>query len=290
MDRRELLARIKTFPLKAAALADDMLSGDFKSIFKGQGMEFSEVRHYELGDDIRSIDWNVSARFGTPYVKQYQEERDMVVFTVLDCSRSMHTGSGALTRYEQGLFALALTAFSAERAGQPFGSIFFDHADGQFFYPAKGRSHIMSVIGKGLDYKPKGGGSCLGEALSRTARILKRRSLIIVISDFICINWEQELKDLSGRHDIIALRISDPLDKEMMNAGLLRFEDPETGITLHAPTGFASFRSAWNDWQDERAELWGAICKHAGVSALELSTSDDALLVLSHFFRKRRGR
>ncbi len=290
MDRRELLARITTFPLKARSLAEDMVSGDFRSIFKGQGMDFSEVRHYEMGDDIRSIDWNVSARFGTPYVKQYQEERDMTVFIILDCSRSMHTGSGELTRYEQGLLTLALIAFSAERAGQPLGAVYFDKAIGQFFYPAKGRSHTMGIIGRGLGYKPQDGGSNLGDALARTARILKRRSLVVIISDFICINWEQELGDLSGHHDIIAVRISDPLEKKMMNAGLLRLEDPETGIKLHAPTGFSSFRSAWKDWQDERKELWFAICKHAGAACLELSTSEDAPLVLEKFFRGRKGR
>jgi uncharacterized protein (DUF58 family) len=288
VDRRELLARIKTFPLKAAALAEDMLSGDFKAMFKGQGMEFSEVRHYEMGDDIRSIDWNVSARFGTPYVKQYEEERDMTVFVVLDCSHSMQTGSGALTRYEQALLSLAHIAFSAEKAGQPFGALLFDQVVEQFFRPDKGRSHIMSIIGKSLSYKVKSGGSNLGDALSRTARLLKRRSLIIVISDFICINWEQELKDLSNKHDLIALRISDPLDKRMMNAGLLRLEDPETGIMLHAPTGFTSFRSAWEDWQIERHELWEAICKHGATASLELSTSDDAYQGLSRFFRGRK--
>jgi uncharacterized protein (DUF58 family) len=290
MDRRELFERIKTFPLKTAKLAEEMISGDFKAVFKGQGMEFSEVRHYEMGDDIRSIDWNVSARFGTPYVKQYQEERDMTVFIILDCSHSMHTGSGALSRYEQGLLSLALIAFSAERSGQPLGALLFDQAIEHFFSPAKGRSHIMSIIGRALAYKAKGGGSNLGDALSRASRLLKRRSLVIVISDFICINWEQELKDLSGKHDVIALRISDLLDKNMMNAGLLRLEDPETGIMLHAPTGFDSFRSAWEDWQEERSDLWQAICDHSGAASLELSTVDDALLKLSGFFRGRKKR
>jgi uncharacterized protein (DUF58 family) len=214
----------------------------------------------------------------------------MTVFVVLDCSRSMHTGSGALTRYEQGLLSLALTAFSAERTSQSFGALFFDQSIEHFFSPSKGRSHIMSIIGKALAYKPKCGGSNLGDALSRTARVLKRRSLVIIISDFISINWEQELKDISGKHDLIAIRISDPLDKNMMNTGLLRLKDPETGIILHAPTSFASFRSAWEDWQTERLDLWQAICNHAGAAGFELSTIDDAYLGLSNFFRGRRGR
>ncbi len=148
----------------------------------------------------------------------------------------------------------------------------------------------MSIIGKGLDYKPKGGGSNLGDALSLTARLLKRRSLVIIISDFISINWEQELKDISAKHDLIAVRISSPLDKQMMNAGLLQLEDPETGIRLHAPTSFASFRSAWEAWHEERNALLLSIFKHSGVSSLEISTADDALLLLSSFFRGRRGR
>jgi uncharacterized protein (DUF58 family) len=201
----------------------------------------------------------------------------------------MHTGSGKLTRYEQGLLSLALIAFSAEKAGQPFGAVLFDRAVEQFFSPKKSRSHIMSIIGKCLSYKPKEGGSNLGDALSRASRLLKRRSLVIIISDFISINWEQELKDVSARHDLIALRISDPLDKSMMNAGLLQFEDPETGIKLHAPTGFASFRSAWEDWQSEKQLLWETICKRAGTASLEISTSDDAHLFLSRFFKGRKG-
>ena len=136
MDRHELLKRITTFPLLAGSLAADLLSGDYRSIFKGQGIEFDEVRHYEAGDDVRSIDWNVSARFGTPYVKMFREEREMTVCIIMDNSLSMHTGT-VLTRYEQGLLAAALIAFSAERAGQRLGAVFFDKELGRIIPPRK---------------------------------------------------------------------------------------------------------------------------------------------------------
>ena len=214
MDRHELLQKITTFPLIASGLAEDLLSGDFRSVFKGQGIEFDEVRHYELGDDVRAIDWNVSARFGTPYVKMYREERELTVCIVLDGSASMHTGCGAgdLSRYEQGVLAAALIAFSAESSGQRGGAVFFDQELGTVFSPRKGRAHIMAVISAALRVEARGRGSGLGTALRGTGRLLKRRSLVAVISDFLCLNLEEELGDLSRRHDVIALRISSPLD------------------------------------------------------------------------------
>ncbi|MCL2473059.1 MAG: DUF58 domain-containing protein [Treponema sp.] len=294
MDRYELLTRITTFPLIARGLADDLLSGDYRAVFKGQGMEFDEVRRYERGDDIRSIDWNVSARFGTPYVKMYREEREMTVCIILDNSASMHTPGGnmsdspgaELNRYEQAVLAAALVAFSAEQAGQRLSMIFFDREISKIVPPRKGRSHTMAVISAALEARPLEKGSGLGKALIGAERLLKRRSLVIIISDFLCINWEQEIGDLAKRHDVIALRISGPLDKEMPKSGLLTMEDPETGLMLRVPASFSSFRSAWTLWHEERAQLWEAICRRSGASYLDLSTADDAAAVLIHFFHR----
>ena len=293
MDRHELLTRITTFPLIARGLAEDLLSGDYRAIFRGQGIEFDEVRRYERFDDVRSIDWNVSARFGTPYVKMYREEREMTVCIILDNSLSMHTAGGNLSespgsevnRYEQAVLAAALIAFSAEQAGQRLSMIFFDKEISKFIPPRKGRSHTMAVISAALEARPQEKGSGLGKALTGAGRLLKRRSLVIIISDFLCINWEQEIGDLSRRHDVISLRISGPLDKEMPKSGLLTLEDPETGLKLRAPASFSSFRSAWASWHEERARLWEAICRRSGAACLELSTADDAPAVLMRFFR-----
>ncbi|MCL2318549.1 MAG: DUF58 domain-containing protein [Treponema sp.] len=296
MDRHELLNRITTFPLLARGLAEDLLSGDYRAIFRGQGIEFDEVRRYEPGDDVRTIDWNVSARFGNPYVKMYREEREMTVCVILDNSASMHTPGGNLSdspgtevnRYEQAVLAAALIAFSAEAAGQRLSMIFFDREISKIIPPRKGRYHTMAVISAALEARPFEKGSGFGKALVGAGRLLKRRSLVIIISDFLCINWELEIGDLARRHDVISLRISGPLDKEMPRSGLLTIEDPETGLKLRAPASFASFRSAWASWHEERARLWEAICRRSGAAYLELSTADDAPVALKRFFRGRQ--
>ncbi|MCL2093937.1 MAG: DUF58 domain-containing protein [Treponema sp.] len=293
MDRQELLTRIRTFPLVARGLAEDLLSGDYRAIFRGQGIEFDEVRRYELGDDVRSIDWNVSARFGTPFVKLYREEREMTVCIILDNSPSMHTPGGSLSdspgtelnRYEQAVLAAALIAFSAEHANQRLSMILFDKEISKILPPRKGRSHTMAGISAAIEAKPLERGSGLGKALIGAERFLKRRSLVIVISDFLCINWEQEIGDLSRRHDVIALRISGPLDEEIPEGGLITLEDPETELKIQAPASFSSFKTAWASWHQEKAQLWEAICRRAGAACLELSTADDAPSSLIHFFR-----
>jgi uncharacterized protein (DUF58 family) len=288
MDRHELLTKITTFPLAARGLTEDLLSGDFRSVFKGQGIEFDEVRHYETGDDVRSIDWNVSARFGTPYVKMYREEREMTVCIIMDNSASMHTAAGALSRWEQGVMAAALIAFSAEQAGQRVSAVFFDREISKIFPPRKGRPHTMALISAALEARPRGKGSGLGNALTGAGRLLKRRSLVVIISDFLCVNWEHEMGNMSRRHDVIALGITSPLDGEIPDGGLLTVEDPETGLRIRVPASFPSFRSAWSAWHEERRRLWEAICRRSGAAYTELSTAEEAPAALLRFFRGRR--
>jgi uncharacterized protein (DUF58 family) len=298
VDRRELLRRIATFPLVARGLAEDLLSGDFRSVFKGQGIEFDEVRRYEPGDDVRSIDWNVSARFGAAYVKMYREERELTVCLVVDASASMFAAVAAegdlsspgtrMRRWDQAILAAALVALSAERAGQRIGAVCFDREIRRVFRPRKGRSHVMSVIGALLSTGEGGKGSDLALALEGTGRLLKRRSLVVILSDFLSIGWEQELGHLCAGHDVIVIGITDPLDREMPNLGLIALGDSETGATLHAPTGFSSFRSAWADWHSDRTKLWKALCRRCGAAYLELSTAEDAPAALTRFFGGRR--
>jgi uncharacterized protein (DUF58 family) len=301
VDRRELLRKITTFPLAASLLAEDLLAGDFRSVFRGQGIEFDEARRYEPGDDIRSIDWNASARFGVPFVKMYREERELTVLIVLDTSASMFSGGSALkwtaggvtlpSRYEQGLLAAALIAFSAERTGQRLGALFFDREVDRVFPPRKGRRHTMAVLSGALQFqdgrRPPSRGSNLGAALAGAGRLLKRRSLVVVVSDFFCLNWDRELGNLARNHDVIALRIRDPLDGELPDLGLIPLEDPETGVRFHAPTGFPSFRTAWARWHEDREQLWASLCRRAGAACLDISTAGDAAQSLFHFFGGR---
>jgi uncharacterized protein (DUF58 family) len=277
--------------LIASTLAEDLLSGDYRSVFRGNGIEFEEVRRYEQGDDIRFIDRNVSARFGTPYVKLYREERELTVFTVLDCSASMFSGGKSLVnRFEQALLAAALIGFSAERAGQRFGALFFDNEIRHLFKPGKGRAHLMAMISSALNARPLSRGSALSLAIRGAGSLLKRRSLVALISDFRCPGWEDELSALAGKHDFIAIRVSDPFDTEFPNLGLLTVEDPESGCVIHAPTGFSSFRRSWKEWSEKQTAAWAAACRKLGLGRLELSTMDDAPSTLKVFFQGRRVR
>jgi uncharacterized protein (DUF58 family) len=296
MNKHDLLQKISAFHLVSRDLAEELLAGDFASVFRGQGMEFDEVRHYEMGDDVRSIDWNVTARFGEPYVKLYREERELSLCIVLDRSPSMHTGTeAALNCYEQGLLAAALLAFSAERSGQRVGAVFFDAAITRVFRPRKGRSHIMVILTNALDGIPPAKGSGLGQALAGTSRILRNRrfrrgaprSLVAVISDFMAVGWERELADLAARHDVLALRITDPMDQEPPAVGLLSLLDNETDLSLHVPSSSPLFRKSWAAWHEERSRLWLSLCRRAGASALTLSTAADAPATLARYFSTR---
>jgi uncharacterized protein (DUF58 family) len=305
METGELFRNITTLPIISSGLAEEMLAGNFRSVFKGQGMEFDEARRYEPGDDIRSIDWNASARFGTPFVKMYREERELTILILLDVSPSMHTknnarekkaggahtSGGNITPYEQGLLCAALIAFSAEHTDQQLGAFFFDSSIEKIFPPHKGRKHIMSMIMAALRYQNKiiarrdKHGSNIASALAGAQRLLKRRSLIIVISDFFSVNWEHEMASLGRKHDVIALRVIDPPDLPWK--GLVTLEDPETGAHLEAPAGMESFKESWLQWHKERSGLWENQCKRAGASFLELTTEEDAPSSLLKFFGSR---
>jgi uncharacterized protein (DUF58 family) len=200
----------------------------------------------------------------------------------------MYTGAGP-TRFEQGLLALALIAFSAERAGQRTGALFFDGGIRRVYPPRKGSRHVMTLLQNALAMEAGGRGSGLGRALSGAGRLLKRRSLVVIVSDFLALNWERELEELARKHDVIALRISDPLDRELPRSSLVPLEDPETAFRLHVPAGFASFRKAWAQWHEDRAGLWEALCKKAGAAFLELSTADKAVECLLRFFGRRKN-
>jgi uncharacterized protein (DUF58 family) len=266
---------------------------DFRSVFRGEGIEFDEVRLYESGDDVRSIDRNVSARYGKPFVKLYREERELTVLLVLDCSASMFAGCSPrveLTRYNQALLACALIAFSAEHSGQRLGAVLFDNETRHIFKPRKGRSHVMAFTSAALNMKGNPRGTALSSSIASAGRVLKRRSIVVIASDFLSIGWETELARLSEKHDCIACRVYDPIDQEFPNVGLVSICDPETGKTIAVDSGASSFRAVWAERGAERVATWTGICRRFGVAALELSTADDAVSVVKGFFRARKRR
>jgi len=316
MDTHELLTKITSLPIVADGLAEDMLAGNFRSVFKGQGMEFDEARHYQWGDDARAIDWNASARLGTPFVKMFREERELTILLLLDTSASMHGGTSNLwgkfqsgvreeqshSPFEQALIAAALIAFSAEQSGQRVGAFLFDREIDRVFPPRKGRRNVLAFVSGALQrhrpevsiwrkFMPSNGyTSNLRSAIAGAERMLKRRSMVVLFSDFHSMGWEQELGGLSSRHDVIAVRVSDPLDENLPDLGLINMRDPETGIEVAAPTGSAAFRDAWLQWHKEHADQWLNSCRRAGAAHLTLPVNVDPAAVLTHFFGGRGGR
>ena len=291
MDTSELLRNITALPVISAGLAEEMMAGNFSSIFKGQGMEFDEARHYEPGDDIRSIDWNASARFGTPFVKMFREERELTILILMDISPSMHRGNFALQNmspYEQGLISAASIAFSAEHTGQQVGAFFFDKDIERVFPPRKGRRHIMALIMAALQYQKNRitrsdkYGSNIASALTGAQRLLKRRSLVVIISDFFSVGWEQEMTNLCRKHDCFAIRICGSSD--LPYPGLMTLEDPETGVRIEAPAGLASFQEGWLQWHSERSAWWTSLCRRSGAVFMELPATADAPALLLKFF------
>ena len=291
METSELLRSITALPKISGSLAEEMLAGNFRSVFKGHGMEFDEARHYEPGDDIRSIDWNASARFGSPWVKLYREERELTILILMDISPSMRRQNitrGDISPYEQGLICSALIAFAAENTDQQVGAVFFDNGIEKIFPPRKGRRHIMSFITAALQYQNINApnrdkyGSNIASALAGAQRLLKRHSLVVLISDFFSINWEHEMAGLCRKHDLIALRIIDPPDLPWQ--GLITLEDPETKVRIEAPAGMGTFQEAWSQWHTERSAHCESLCRKQGASFLELTTTADAPAALLKFF------
>jgi uncharacterized protein (DUF58 family) len=307
MDTHELLGRITKLPIVADGLADEMLSGNYRSVFKGQGMEFEEARHYQWGDDAKAIDWNASARLGTPFVKTFREERELSILILLDVSASMNCGVSSiwgpsaqkeqnLNPYEQALLTAALIAFSCERSGQRVGAFLFDREIERVFPPHKGRRNVLAFVSAALQYhkpetavykSPGEHSSNLKSAIAGAGRLLKRRSMVVIISDFLCVGWEQELSDIGRKHDVIAVRVFDRKNKDLPNFGLLSVQDPETGLQMAIPTSSALFRNAWALWHRDRADLWLKLCRRAGVALIELPVDEDAAAALTRFFTGR---
>jgi uncharacterized protein (DUF58 family) len=323
MDTREILGRITKLPIVADGLAEEMLSGNYRSVFKGQGMEFEEARHYQWGDDAKAIDWNASARLGTPFIKVFREERELTILLLLDASASMRCGitnlwgsnieerphaeahrtygtrtqrrekvsSYGLSPYEQALITAALIAFSSERGGQRVGAFLFDNKIDKVFPPRKGRRNILAFVSGALNYHntkaASGKSSNLGAALAGAGRLLKRRSMVVLISDFLGSDWEKELCDLSRRHDVIAIRVYDPGNTDIPKLGLFQARDPETGLKIDIPANSAFFRDAWAEWHRDRAESWLKQCRRAGASHLEIPVDEDPAKILSRFFTGR---
>lgn len=284
---KELLQKIRRIEITTKRVVDSLLSGGYHSAFKGRGMEFSEVREYVEGDDVRSIDWNVTARMGAPYVKKHVEEREMTVMLMVDASASGSFGSVNKFKGETGVELCALLAFSAIKNNDRVGLIIFSSDVERYIPPQKGRNHVLYVIRELLYFKPEKSGTDINNALRYLNRVQTKKAVVFLVSDFFSPPFETALRVSARRHDLIACSISDPREEEFPDVGLVELEDSETGETMLVDSGSVAFRKHYAATMQVRRENVSSMFKTNGVDEIAVSTRTEYVDALAKFFRKR---
>jgi len=287
---REVLRRVRRIEIRTRRLVEESLAGSYHSVFKGRGMEFAEVREYEPGDDVRSIDWNVSARMGHPFVKKFTEERELTVMLVVDGSGSQRFGTAESTKLQLAAEISAILAFSAIRNGDRVGLLLFSDRVERFVSPRKGREHGLRVIREVLAFEPEGRGTDLGRALTVLQRVVPKRAVVFVVSDFQDDAFERPLRVAARKHDVVALRTSDPRERDLPPLGLVAAFDPETGAAVLIDTGSRRVRSAYAHRAVALRLRAAEVLGRAGVDLLELDTAEPFDRALVRFFRERARR
>jgi uncharacterized protein (DUF58 family) len=288
MEDLSFFRRVRQIELVAAKLVDQLLGGRYRSIFRGQGIEFDEVREYVAGDDVRAIDWNVTSRMGLPHTKIFREEREIILFNVVDVSASLYAGSGEIGKNEYAAHVFAILSLAAVKNNDRVGAAFFSDRIEKWIPPAKGRKHILSLIHELLKIEPRGTGSDLDLALKGVYRNLKRRGICFIISDFRTEGYWDSLSLLARKHDCVAVKIVDPADTVFPRAGIMELEDPESGEVLFADGKSSSFRNTYERYWQGKQAAWESGCARRGVETLTLSTSEDPGVEILRFFRRRR--
>jgi uncharacterized protein (DUF58 family) len=284
---RETLRKIRRIQIRTRTILESGIGGAYHAVFKGRGMEFAEVREYAPGDEVRTIDWNVTARMGAPYVKKFVEERDLTLLLVVDVSGSQQFGSQYLLKRDYAAELAAVLAFSAVANHDRVGAVLFSDRIEGYVPPARGRDHALRIVRDLLAREPKGRGTDLAGALRFAQRVLRRRGIVAVISDFQAAGWERAIGVLRRRHDVVALHLADPREGEVPAAGLVAFVDPETGARVVADTARPEVRRAL------RAPGFAAaqdVFKKTRVDALALSTGASYDRPLQGFFKARERR
>ncbi|MEI6562321.1 MAG: DUF58 domain-containing protein [Verrucomicrobiota bacterium] len=289
-DAKRILSKIRRLELKTRGLVEAAFAGQYRSVFKGRGMNFEEVREYQPGDEVRTIDWNVTARLGHPFVKKFTEERELTVMLVVDVSASGAFGSVNLSKRELAAEVACVIAFSAIRNNDKVGLLLFsDHVE-LFIPPKKGRIHTLRLIREILFFEPRGRGTAPARALHYLNRVLTRKAAVFLLSDFQTDLFDRELGITARRHDLIALPVLDPRESALPDAGIVVFEDAETGEQIEVDTGDASVRAAYGHLVERRREQWERAFRRKRIDSIALKTDEDYLPALRTFFRTRERR
>ena len=290
IDTAELMRKVGNIRILTSRLVDDRLIGDYHSSFKGQGVEFDEVREYTAGDDVRSIDWNVTARAGFPHVKRYSEERELTVMFLVDVSGSQSYGSAARPKSELAAELACLLALASVRNQDNVGLILFSDKIVKTIPPAKGRTAVMRIVREVLAADEPHGGTDISAALNYLNNILHRKAVVFLISDFQDAGWEKHVSRTSARHDLVCCHLRDPAESALPDAGLVELEDPETGEALWVDTSSQKLRAAFAAAAAENLAAVSTVFKRGKVDSMFFTTDADPIDSVRRFFRKRAAK
>lgn len=288
METEELLQRVRKIEIKTRGLSNNIFAGEYHSAFKGRGMAFSEVREYQYGDDVRDIDWNVTARFGRPFVKVFEEERELTVILMVDVSGSLDFGTVNQTKRQMVTEIAATLAFSAIQNNDKIGVIFFsDHVE-KFIPPKKGRKHILLIIRELLSFEPKSHKTDIADAVEFMTNAIKKRCTVFLLSDFYNTgDFQQQLTIANRRHDVVALQVYDQRMTELPNIGLLRLRDAESGEDIFVDTSSASVRRAHHEWWINHQNEVRHSLTYSNVDSVSVRTDEDYVKALMNLFKRR---
>jgi len=287
---KEILKKVKRIEITTRGIVNEVFSGEYHSVFKGRGMEFAEVREYQIGDDIRNIDWNVTARNGHPYVKVYDEERELTVMLLVDVSASGSFGTTNQLKGELAAELCAVLAFSAIKNNDKVGLIIFSDKIEKFIPPRKGKQHVLRVIREILFFKPEDARTDLNISLEYLTRVIKRRSIVFLISDFLTENYEKSIQVANKKHDIIAINIIDPREIDIPNVGFIELEDAETGEIILLDTSNTQIRDTfYSESQQDRSKR-EKFFKSIGVDNINILTGRSYIEPITKFFKMRAKR
>jgi uncharacterized protein (DUF58 family) len=290
MDAAEILKKIRTLEIRTRGLVETAFAGDYHSVFKGRGMNFEDVREYQPGDEIRAIDWNVTARMGNAFVKKFTEERELTVMLIVDVSASGNFGSTTQSKRELAAEVACLLAFSAIRNNDKVGLLLFTDQVELFIPPKKGRSHTLRIIREILFFEPQSRGTDPAIALDYLNKVVTRRSVVFFVSDFQAPDFSQELAVSARRHDFIALRIEDEREKVFPNIGLITLEDAETGEQIEINTANRATRARLGESAERQEAELTRVLRRNNVDSIKLRTGEDYLPPLRSFFKQRERR
>lgn len=288
METSELLKKVRKIEIKTRGLSANVFSGEYHSAFKGRGMSFSEVRSYQYGDDVRNIDWNVTARTGTPFIKVFEEERELTVMLLIDVSRSAFFGTVSQFKQEMMTEICAVLAFSAITNNDKVGVLFFSDRIEKFIPPKKGRSHILRIIRELLDFQPEGKGTNIARALEYLNNVQKKRTISFLLSDFIATEYDSALRIATKRHDLVGIHVSDPREAELPSVGLFRAIDAETGRRLWIDTDNPQTRREYAQFHRDKSKYFYDSFNRCGADTISIQTSENYVNELLKFFKQRR--